>query len=217
MEFDILRKNMVDSQLKPNKIVNQELIDAFLRVPREIFVSKKSVNQSYIDDNIDLTKNRFLLNPMVISRLIQSLEIKKNHTILIIGSNVGYSSIIISYLCNTVIGIESIKSFYELSTSILLKLNVNNVAIIKRNIEYGFPDQQPYDNILIEGGVNFVPEIILNQLTENGKLATVEIDENNIGKAVLFKKQKNNFSKRFLFDANVPLLEVFKNKYSFEL
>ena len=101
--------------------------------------------------------------------------------------------------------------------SILLKLNVNNVAIIKRNIESGFPDQQPYDNILIEGGVNFVPEIILNQLTENGKLATVEIDENNIGKAILFKKQKNNFSKRFLYDANVPLLEVFKNKSSFEL
>ncbi len=217
MDFYTLRKNMVDSQLKPNKIVNKNLIDAFLRVPREIFLSKKIINQSYVDDNIDLTKNRYMLNPMIISRLIQALNVKQNDTILVLGSNVGYSSVILSYLCNTVIGIEAIKSFYEFSTSVLMKLDVNNVAIIKGKIEYGFPDQHPYDNILIEGGVNFVPERILNQLADNGKLVTVEVDEGNIGKAVIFKKQKNNYSKSFLFDANVPLLDVFKKKYSFEL
>ena len=56
MNFNILRKNMVDSQLKPNKIINEDLINAFLKVPREIFVTKKNINQSYIDDNIDLSK-----------------------------------------------------------------------------------------------------------------------------------------------------------------
>lgn len=217
MNFDILRKNMVDSQLKPNKIIDKNLIDAFLNVPREIFVSKKNINQSYIDDNIDLTKNRFLLNPMIISRLIQALEIKKTDTILLLGSNVGYTSVILSYLCNTVIGIESIKSFYEFSINVLVKLDVNNVAIIRGKIENGFPDQQPYDNILIEGGVNFVPDIILKQLIDEGKLVAVEIDKNNIGKAVIYRKRKNNYSKRFLFDANVPLLDVFKNKFTFEL
>ncbi len=217
MNFNVLRKNMVDSQLKPNKIINEDLINAFLKVPREIFVTKKNINQSYIDDNIDLSKNRFLINPMIISRLIQSLEIEKNDTILVLGSNVGYTSVILSYLCNTVIGIESIKSFCEFSSNVLLKLDVNNVAIIKGKIENGFPDQTPYENILIEGGVNFVPDVILSQLTENGKLVTVEIDKNNIGKAVIYKKKKNNISKRYLFDANVPLLDVFKHKISFKL
>ena len=217
MNFNILRKNMVDSQLKPNKIINEDLINAFLKVPREIFVTKKNINQSYIDDNIDLSKNRFLINPMIISRLIQSLEIEKNDTILVLGSNVGYTSVILSYLCNTVIGIESIKSFCEFSSNVLLKLDVNNVAIIKGKIENGFPDQTPYENILIEGGVNFVPDVILSQLTENGKLVTVEIDKNNIGKAVIYKKKKNNISKRYLFDAYVPLLDVFKHKISFKL
>ena len=99
MDFSFLRKNMVDCQLKPNKIINLNLIDAFLKVPREIFVNKKNINQCYLDVNIDLTKNRFLLNPMVSARLIQSLNISKDDTVLTIGSGVGYNSVILSYLC----------------------------------------------------------------------------------------------------------------------
>ena len=72
---------MVDCQLKPNKIIDLNLINAFLNVPREIFVDKKKINQCYLDVNIDLTKNRFLLNPMVSARLIQSLNINKNDTV----------------------------------------------------------------------------------------------------------------------------------------
>ena len=143
MDFSSLRKNMVDCQLKPNKIINLDLIDAFLKVPREIFVNKKNTNQCYLDVNVDLSKNRFLLNPMVNARLIQSLNINDNDTILSIGSGVGYNSIILSYLCNTVIGIESIKSFYDFSSDVLTKLEVNNVVFIQSKIENGYSDQQP--------------------------------------------------------------------------
>ena len=129
MDFSFLRKNMVDCQLKPNKIINLNLIDAFLKVPREIFVNKKNINQCYLDVNIDLTKNRFLLNPMVSARLIQSLNISKDDTVLTIGSGIGYNSVILSYLCNTVIGIESIKSFYDFSSDILIKLQVKNIYL----------------------------------------------------------------------------------------
>ena len=87
---------MVDCQLKPNKIIDLNLINAFLNVPREIFVNKKNTNHCYLDVNIDLTKNRFLLNPMVSARLIQSLNISKNDTVLTIGSGVGYNSVILS-------------------------------------------------------------------------------------------------------------------------
>ena len=188
MDLSLLRKNMVDCQLKPNKIINLNLIDAFLKVPREIFVNKKNINQCYLDVNIDLTKNRFLLNPMVSARLIQSLNISKDDTVLTIGSGVGYNSVILSYLCNTVIGIENIKSFYDFSVDVLIKLEVNNVVFIKSKIENGYSDQQPYDCIIIEGGVNHVPNEILNQLSENGRLVAVEIKEGNVGKATIISK-----------------------------
>ena len=215
MDFSFLRKNMVDCQLKPNKIIDLELINAFNRVPREIFVNKKNINQCYLDINIDLTKNRFLLNPMVNARLIQSLNINDNDTILSIGSGVGYNSVILSYLCNTVIGIESIKGFYEFSSDILTKLEVNNVVFIQSKIENGYSDQQPYDCIIIEGGVNYVPIDILNQLTENGKLVAVEIEEGHVGKAILYQRHGNEFSKNYLFDAYIPVFDGFKKTQKF--
>ena len=210
MDFNFLRKNMVDCQLKPNKIINLDLIDAFLKVPREIFVNKKNINQCYLDVNINLTKNRFLLNPMVSARLIQSLNISKDDTVLTIGSGVGYNSVILSYLCNTVIGIESIKSFYDFSSEILIKLQVNNVVFIKTKIENGFSEQQPYDCIIIEGGVNHIPIEILNQLTENGRLVAVEIKDSHVGKAIMYQRHGKQFTKNYLFDAFVPVFEGFK-------
>ena len=215
MDFSFLRKNMVDCQLKPNKIINLDLIDAFLEVPREIFVNKKNINQCYLDVNIDLTKNRFLLNPMVSARLIQSLNINKNDTVLSIGSGVGYNSVILSYLCNTVIGIESIKSFYDFSLDVLVKLDVNNVVFIKSKIEKGYPDQHPYECIIIEGGVNHVPIEILNQLSENGRLVAVEYKEGYIGKATLYQRLGKEFTKKYLFDAYVPILDGFKKIQNF--
>ena len=215
MDFSFSRKNMVDCQLKPHKIINLDLIDAFLRVPREIFVNKKNINQCYLDVNIDLTKNRFLLNPMVNARLIQSLDISKHDTVLTIGSGVGYNSVILSYLCNTVIGIESIKSFYDFSIDVLIKLEVDNVVFIKNKIEIGYADQQPYDSIFIEGRVHHVHNQLLNQLSENGRLVAVEIKEGHIGKATLYQKHGKEFSKKYLFDAYVPVFDGFKEKQNF--
>ena len=215
MDFSFLRKNMVDCQLKPNKIIDLDLIDAFLKVPREIFVNKKNINQCYLDVNIDLTKNRFLLNPMVSARLIQGLNISKDDTVLTIGSGVGYNSVILSYLCNTVIGIENIKSFHDFSVDVLIKLEVNNVVFIKSKIENGYSDQQPYDCIFIEGGVNYVSNEILNQLSENGRLVAVEIKESNVGKATLYQRYGKEFVKKYLFDAYIPFFEDFKEKQKF--
>ena len=215
MDFSFLRKNMVNCQLKPNKIIDLNLIDAFQRVPREIFVNKKNINQCYLDINIDLKKNRFLLNPMINARLIQSLNINDNDTILSIGSGVGYNSVILSYLCNAVIGIEPIKSFYEFSSDVLTKLDVNNVVFIQSKIENGYYDQKPYDCIIIEGGVNYVPMEILNQLSENGKLVAVEIEGGHVGKAILYQRHGNEFTKNYLFDAYIPVFDSFKKIQKF--
>ncbi len=215
MDYKSLRKNMVDCQLKPNKVTEVDLINAFLIVPREIFVQKKNINQCYLDKNVDLSKNRFLMNPMINAKLIQSLKVKKSDTVLTIGSGVGYNSVILSYLCNTVIGIESIKSFYQNSLDILTKLEINNVVIMKNKIEHGFPDQKPYDCIFIEGGVNYVPENILKQLTENGKLVAIQIDEGKVGKAIMYQRFGNDFTKQYLFDAYIPIFDGFKKDSPF--
>ena len=82
--------------------------------------------------------------------------------------------------------------------------------IVKNKIEYGFPDQKPYDCNFIEGGVNYVPENILKQLTENGKLVAIQIDEGKVGKAIMYQRFGNEFPKQYLFDAYIPIFDGFK-------
>ena len=143
-----------------------------------------------------------------------NLEIKKNETVLSVGSGSGYGVVILSYLADTVIGIETDNKLVESSSEILLNLNVNNAAIIKGNVVEGYVNQAPYNAILIEGAVNEVPKDILNQLSDNGKLATVENVDSSIGKAVKYEKVGNTFVKNILFDANLPILNSFKSKTS---
>ena len=119
---------------------------------------------------------------------------------------------ILSYLADTVIGIESDKSLIQNSTETLLSLNVNNAAIIQGNIVEGYINQAPYNSIIIEGAINEVPETILDQLSNNGKLATILCSNGINGKAVVFEKIDGIIVKNTLFDANVPLLNAFKSK-----
>ena len=214
MEYNLARKNMVDCQLKPNKVKDKNVLNAFLETPREKFVKKYNINHSYLDENLKITKDRYILNPTILARLIQSLEIKKNETVLSVGSGSGYGVVILSYLADTVIGIETDNKLVESSSEILLNLNVNNAAIIKGNVVEGYVNQAPYNAILIEGAVNEVPKDILNQLSDNGKLATVENLDSSIGKAVKYEKAGNTFVKNILFDANLPILNSFKSKTS---
>ncbi|MAQ06520.1 MAG: protein-L-isoaspartate O-methyltransferase [SAR116 cluster bacterium] len=216
MEFETARKNMVLSQLKPNKVTDERVLDAFLQVPREIFVKKTQSKHCYIDEHLMINKKRYLLNPVVLARLIQSLELNRDKTILCLGSGIGYSLVILSFLAGTVIGIDTDKKLVDDSSRIILSLNVDNVAILQNSIDKGYSQQAPYDAILIEGSVKKVPEIILNQLNENGKLATVEGQSDNHGHAVVYKKIDKNFVRSYLFDTNVPILHSFVDRFTFK-
>ncbi len=216
MEFEIARKNMVLSQLKPNKVTDEKVLNAFLQVPREMFVKKTQSKHCYVDDNLMIYKKRYLLNPVVLARLIQSLDLNRDKTVLCLGSGIGYGLVILSFLAGTVIGIDTDKKLVDDASKIILSLNVNNVAILQKSIDEGFLDQAPYDAILIEGSVNKVPNVILNQLNENGKLASVEGQNDKHGHAVLYEKINKNFVKSYLFDTNVPILNSFINRSNFK-
>ena len=75
--FIKLRKQMIDNQIRPNKVINDDIISAFSKIPREIFVSKSLQELAYIDEDLQISNGRYIMEAMVMSRLIQSLELKK--------------------------------------------------------------------------------------------------------------------------------------------
>ena len=216
MDFKIARKNMVENQIRANKVTSLNVINAFLDVPREKFVPDALQEISYVDEDIQLSRNRFMMKPMILARLFQSLNLKGNENILHVGSNSGYGSAILSRMCSSVISLESDKKLFETSIHTFSNMGFDNVVPLHGSMENGVEKEAPFDIIFIEGSIETEPKSLLGQLNDNGKLIAIIRPANiKIGKAKLFFKIINEIGLENLFDAQVSKLSIFKSKTKF--
>jgi protein-L-isoaspartate(D-aspartate) O-methyltransferase len=152
-----------------------------------------------------------------LARLIQALDIKSDDTILDIAAGCGYSTALLSSLGQSVVGIEAHAELAKTAQENLIKMSVDNSVIIHGDHQLGFASEAPYDANIIEGAVAEVPEHILDQLSEQGRLVTVIRDNNTApGKATLFQRTKTGFSQQYLFDAQTPILTEFNKATAFQ-
>jgi protein-L-isoaspartate(D-aspartate) O-methyltransferase len=210
MNYTQTRDNMVESQLRTNKIVDVRLIGAFASVEREQFLPLELQPIAYVDEEISLGNGRFLLEPMVFARLVQAAAIKQTDRVLVIGAGCGYGAAIIATLTPHVVAVEADKAALRNPE----KLAGITVAI--GALDEGCAAHAPYDVIVIEGSVADVPSTISAQLAEGGRLVTiVREDVYTTGQAVLLLKQSNALSQTRLFDASTPYLTGFAPKSAF--
>lgn len=216
MPFSELRKAMVDSQIRPNKVIDEEVIAAFASVPRELFVSRQMQNLAYIDEDIPLSGGRYIIEAMVMARMIQALALEKTDNVMSIGAGTGYGSAILSSLVTSVIAIETRTPMVEKAQQIVAGLDIGNVAVVKSRLQDGYPSEAPYQAIIIEGSVEHVPATLFEQLSEGGRLVSVLRPHNSeVGEATLWQKQDGHVSAKSLFTAQVPVLDEFKVKPKF--
>ncbi|MEK9639391.1 MAG: protein-L-isoaspartate O-methyltransferase [Alphaproteobacteria bacterium] len=211
------RKIMLESQIRPNKVIDELVLSAFSETPRELFVQKSMRDIAYIDEDLPLSNGRYLMEPMVLARLVQSLELKPSDNVMIIGVGTGYSAAIISKMVTSVIGIESRAPLIQKAESNLAQLDITNTVLFKERLQDGYDKEAPYNAILIDGGVSCVPNSILNQLAVDGKLVSIyRSDITAAGEASIWMRSGNKFSRICLFNAQVPTLEEFKEKPEFQ-
>lgn len=197
---------MVKGQVLPNKITDSSLIQAILETPRHNFIPEKFQGVSYIDETIPLGKNRFNLSPIVLSRMLQELNIKKSDSVLDIACGSGYSSAILSHIAKKVIAVESDSDLASKAHLSLKRMNIDNVVIISEILSQGHPDGAPYDIIFINGALNEKPDSLIAQLGESGRLAVVIKKSRHMGIATLFRRIDGIIVEEELFDADVPLI-----------
>ncbi len=209
------RRNMVDCQLRTNRITDPAVIEAFETVPREEFVDDRHRSVAYADEDLPLGNGRYLMEPMVFARLVQALEISENDIVLDIGAGTGYSAAILARLSATVVAIESDSGLSARANKTLTDNAVDNAVVIEAPLAEGVPGTRPYGVICIEGSVSDIPDNILDQLAEGGRLAAV-VDK-RIGPRLrhAVSQEGRMISKRMLFDANIPGLPEFENQPGF--
>jgi protein-L-isoaspartate(D-aspartate) O-methyltransferase len=217
-DFALARRNMIDGQLRPNRVTNPVLLTVIADLPREQFLPDGLKSVAYADDDVPLGRGRFLVEPMVLARLVQTLQPVADDKALVVASGRGYGAAVLSRLVKEVVALESDRDLAGSAEQTLKGLRIDNVRQVIGPMEAGVPASAPYDVILIEGAVQEVPQAILDQLAEGGRLATVLSKPSaTLGVAELLMKDGGVTSGRPLFDAGTRALPGFAHppRFSF--
>jgi len=217
-DFSALRRAMVDGQVRTSDITDHRLLTAMLALPRERFVPPEKMALAYLDRDIPLSAPgrpaRCMLKPMVLAKLIQAADIGENDRVLDIGCVSGYAAALLGRLANTVIGVEEDAALAQMAAKTIAALGATNLTIVSGPLAAGWPAGGSYDVILLEGATEIVPEGLLGQLKQDGRLVCV-MRQGPAGKAMLFRAQEGELSGRPLFDATAPLLPGFAKSPEF--
>lgn len=214
MDKKDLNKNMVDGQIKPINGMNGDLLSIFYSLDRLDFMPETLKNMSYMEKNHILDKNRTILKPELVARIVLSIDLKQSENVLILGCSTSYLTAVLSYQAETVIAVEESEDLLDNAEKAIKKYNINNVVFFKNEIIKGYQKQSPFNVIIIEGAVESVPDNILNQLDDGGRLFAI-ISEEGICSAKLYKKNDQKFTELQLFNCTLPSLDIFKSKNSF--
>ena len=216
LQFAHSRKNMVDCQLRPNKVTDERVLTAFETLPREEFVPRNQRAIAYVDEDLPLPGGRSMMEPMVLSRIVQALDVQQHHSVLVVGGSTGYATAIMACLADSVISIETRTQLVEKSQETLVACGLDNAVAIKGRLTDGFAKEAPYHRILIEGSVETLPDTLLGQLSADGMLAAIwRPADHPVGVASIWTRAGTGFARKPLFDAQVPLLDEFRAKREF--
>ena len=209
-DYALARRNMIDGQLRPNRVNNAGLLQAIGELPRERFLPAGLSSVAYADEDVPLGGGRFLMEPMVLARLIQILQPKYGDRALVVASGRGYGAALLAQLVTAVVALESDPVLGQAAEAAWKDVGATNVALWTGKLEDGVPSAAPYALILIEGAVRQIPKAILDQLADGGRLATVVAGpEGAMGVAELVVKEDGVTSRRPIFDAGTPTLPGF--------
>ncbi len=138
VDFVTARRNMVESQVRPNKVTDPRLIEAMTETPRELFLPEALRGIAYVDEDIDLGDGRVLMAPMVLARLLQSADVRPTDIALDVGCATGYSTAVLARLCDTVVGIEPDPEMAAAAGNVLADAGVDNAAVIEAPLAGGY-------------------------------------------------------------------------------
>jgi protein-L-isoaspartate(D-aspartate) O-methyltransferase len=217
MDYATARRHMVDCQILPNKVTDQRIIDAMASLPREYFVPENRRGTSYVDEAVSVGENRYLMEPMVTARLLQHAEPHEDSLALIVGCATGYTAAVLAGMISTTVVVESNKAMAELASQTLSDLGIDNVAVMEGSLADGYPKQAPYDLIVFDGAVPEVPQTIIDQLAEGGRLVAIVGggDSRHLGHVVVMTRFHGAVSSSEVFQAGTPMLPDFEQPAGF--
>jgi protein-L-isoaspartate(D-aspartate) O-methyltransferase len=207
-DFAAARVAMVDSLLRTQGVTDRGTLDAMARVERERFLPSHTRPLAYVDRAVAIGDGRFLAAPAVLGQLLTQMMPQPGERALVVGAGTGYSAAVLADMGLDVVAIESDPSLVAAGKQL-------GVGIIEAPLETGFAKGAPYDLILIDGAVETIPDAIIDQLADGGRLGTALVDR-GITRLVVGRKAGGAFGILSFGDAGVPALPGFSRPKAFK-
>jgi protein-L-isoaspartate(D-aspartate) O-methyltransferase len=206
-DYEAARFSMVESQLRPQCVVDPAVVAAMGSVPRERFVPEQLRPVAYVDRALSLGDGRFLPAPAALGQLLVQMMPERGQTALVIAAGTGYSSAVLAAMGLEVIAVESDRRLAAQARDL-------GVTVVEGPLEAGDPAGGTFDQILIDGAVEIIPDAIIAQLAEGGRLGTALIDR-GITRLAVGRKSGGAFGYLTFSDAGVPALPGFSRPSEF--
>lgn len=201
------RKWMVKHQLHARGIRDERILAAFELIPRHLFVPLEFRDMSYDDRPLPIGHGQTISQPYIIAYMLQEMELTGSEHILEVGTGSGYQAAILSRIVPEVHTIELIPALADRATRTLAEIGVTNVHIHVGDGSQGWSESAPYDAIVVSAAAAHVPQMLLDQLADHGRLI-VPVGENMVQDLELWKREGDSFTRKILIPvAFVPLRE----------
>jgi protein-L-isoaspartate(D-aspartate) O-methyltransferase len=169
-DYTAEREAMVERQLRRRGINEARILDAFLEVPREAFVSPEYGHLAYGDHPLPIEAGQTISQPYIVALMIEAAGIAAGDKVLEVGAGSGYAAAVISRIADKVIGIERQHDLAEVARERLQKLGYGNVTIVEGDGTKGCADEAPFDAILAAASGSHVPQPLIDQLADGGRI-----------------------------------------------
>ncbi|MCZ0811819.1 methyltransferase domain-containing protein [Roseovarius sp. EGI FJ00037] len=215
-DYAARRAVMVDTQIRPSDVTKFPIIDAMMSVPREAFVPVELREAAYMGENIDLGGGRVILDPRILAKMLDALDIQADELVLDVGCALGYSSAVMARVAEAVVAVEESAEMANEAPGLLSENGADNVIVHEGPLMQGAPEHGPYDVVVIQGAVEHLPEALSDQVKEGGRIACLFM-EGALGAVRIGYRIDGEISWRFAFNAGAPVLPGFERHAAFTL
>lgn len=206
-DYAAARASMVDTQLRPEGVNFPSVVEAMAAVAREDFVAPEAKPLAYIDRTVPMGAGRLMNGPVVLGKLLTEMTPLRGERALVVGCGTGYSAAVLAEMGLGVIGLES-------SPELAGRARENGVQVVEGPLEDGWQKGAPYDLILIDGAIEHIPDAIVAQLTDHGRLGAALIDK-GITRLVVGRRAGDGFGLHSMADSGAAALPGFSKPRTF--
>ena len=207
MNFEQARFNMVEQQIRPWEVLDQDVLDLLMTVKREEFVPAAHRELAFADVEIPIGCGQVMLKPVIEGKVLQALRLAKSDSVLEVGTGSGYFAALLAARTEWVRTIELEPELVKLASANLARNGVENVVVVQGDGIAGWAERAPYDVIVVSGGLPFVPQALLEQLKVGGRLFAF-VGEAPVMKARLITcEAEGRFRTEDIFETVVPMLK----------